>query len=89
MWYWIVVCEETLYYTESIGGRKSIKSSEYKKISEAIYQWYRVQWKKGTPLSRPILKEKALQFYYELKEKEGLDSLWVLGGQRGVSNFME
>lgn len=52
-----------------------MKSSEYKKISEAIYQWYRVQWKKGTPLSRPILKEKALQFYFELKEKEGLDSL--------------
>lgn len=55
--------------TESIKERKTMKCSEFEKVSEALYQWFRVQRDKGTPISGPILQEKALKFYDELKEE--------------------
>uniref|UniRef100_A0A1B6ERC5 HTH CENPB-type domain-containing protein n=1 Tax=Cuerna arida TaxID=1464854 RepID=A0A1B6ERC5_9HEMI len=55
--------------TESIKERKSIKCAEYEKVSEALYQWFRVQRDKGVPISGPILQEKALKFYEEFKEE--------------------
>lgn len=55
--------------SESIEERKSMKRSEYEKVSEALYQWFRVQREKGTPISGPILQEKALKFYQDFKEE--------------------
>lgn len=55
--------------TESIKERKTMKCAEYEKVSEALYQWFRVQRDRGTPISGPILQEKALKFYEELKEE--------------------
>lgn len=55
--------------TESIKERKTMKCSEYEKVSEALYQWFRVQRDMGTPISGPILQEKAIKFYDELKDE--------------------
>lgn len=55
--------------TESIAERKTMKGGDFEKVSEALFQWFRVQRDKGTPISGPILQEKALQFYEELKDE--------------------
>lgn len=54
--------------TDSIKDRKTMKCAVHEKVSEALYQWFRVHRDKGTPISGPILQEKALKFYEELKE---------------------
>lgn len=46
-----------------------MKCSEYEQVSEALYQWFCVQKDKGTPVSGPILQEKALKFYDEIKDE--------------------
>uniref|UniRef100_A0A1B6GQ91 HTH CENPB-type domain-containing protein n=2 Tax=Cuerna arida TaxID=1464854 RepID=A0A1B6GQ91_9HEMI len=53
--------------TESIVERKSMKTSEYEKVGEALFQWFRIQRDKGTPITGPILQKKALHFYNEFK----------------------
>lgn len=65
--------------TESIKERKSMKCAEYEKVSEALYQWFRVQRDKGAPISGPILQEKALKFYEEFKE-EGVSGFTASNG---------
>lgn len=45
-----------------------MKSGEYEKVSEALYQWFRCQEENGTPLSEPILQERAPKFCEEIKE---------------------
>lgn len=54
---------------ESMGERKSMKGSGYEQVSDALYQWFRVQREKGTTLSGPMLQERALKYYGELKEE--------------------
>lgn len=58
------VCSETLK------ERKNMKESEFSEVSEALHLWFRQAREKGTPISGPILQEKALQFY-EMFKKEG------------------
>lgn len=50
--------------------RKSMKKAEYEKTSEALFMWFSQQRQKGSPMSGPILQEKALFFRNELKEGE-------------------
>lgn len=37
----------------------SMKRSEYNKVSETLYQWFRIQRDKGAPITGPIPQEKA------------------------------
>lgn len=55
--------------TESIAERKTMRSAEFEKVGETLYQWFRVHREKGTPISGPILQEKALQFYEQFKDE--------------------
>lgn len=48
--------------------RKTMKNSDYEKVSEALYIWFTQFRDKGVPISGPILKEKALQFQKEFNE---------------------
>lgn len=48
--------------------RKSMKESDYKKVSEALFIWFTQFRDKGVPISGPILKEKALQFQKDFNE---------------------
>lgn len=50
--------------------RKSMKKSEYEKTSEALFLWFSQQRQKGSPISGPILQEKALFFRNKLDEGE-------------------
>ncbi|XP_023231971.1 jerky protein homolog-like [Centruroides sculpturatus] len=54
--------------TETLKERKSMKESDFNEVSEALYIWFRQTRKKGTPISGPILQEKALKFYEEFKK---------------------
>lgn len=54
---------------ESFGERKSMRSSEYEKVSEALYHWFSLQREEGTRISGHVLQEKALQFYKEFNEE--------------------
>lgn len=56
--------------SESVKGRKNMKGGEYEKVSEALYLWFRSHRESGTPISGPLLQEKALKFYEEFKEGE-------------------
>ncbi|XP_035231605.1 jerky protein homolog-like [Stegodyphus dumicola] len=49
---------------ETLKERKNMKTSEF---NEALYKWFRQAKEKGTPISGPILQEKALKFHEVLK----------------------
>lgn len=46
-----------------------MRSSEYEKVSEALYHWFSLQWEEGTRISGHALQEKALQFYEEFNDE--------------------
>lgn len=54
----------------STSDRKSMKKSDYEKTSEALFLWFSTQRQKGSPISGPILQEKALFFRNKLEEGE-------------------
>lgn len=43
--------------------RKSMKKSQHEQVSDALFVWFVQKREKGAPISGPILKEKALEFY--------------------------
>lgn len=47
--------------------RKTMKKSDFENVGEALYLWFVQQREKGTPISGPMLKEKALNFYSQLR----------------------
>ncbi|XP_018574376.1 jerky protein homolog-like [Anoplophora glabripennis] len=46
--------------TSSLIERKSMKSSDYEKLGDALFLWFTQQRDKGAPFSGPILQAKAL-----------------------------
>lgn len=52
----------------SLKDRKTMKKSEYEKVSEALFIWFTQFREKGVPVSGPILQEKALKFQKEFNE---------------------
>lgn len=44
-----------------------MKKSEFENVGEALYLWFVQQSEKGTPISGPIIKEKAKKFYEQLE----------------------
>lgn len=50
--------------------RKSMRTSDYEKTSKALFLWFTQQRSKGTPISGPILQEKAVFFRNQFKEGE-------------------
>ncbi|XP_023312822.1 jerky protein homolog-like, partial [Anoplophora glabripennis] len=46
--------------TSSLIERKSMKSSDYEKLGDALFLWFTQQRDKGAPISGPILQAKAL-----------------------------
>lgn len=63
--------------------RKSMKSGEYNKIDEALYLWFTQQRDKGTPLSGPILQEKAISISEDLPVREAPDTFTASDGWLG------
>ena len=51
--------------------KENNESADYKKLSEALFQWFRLQRENETPVSGLILQQKALKLYKELKEDGG------------------
>lgn len=51
-------------------SRKSMKSAEYNKTSEALFMWFSQQRQKGSPISGPMLQEKAIFFRNQFNEGE-------------------
>ncbi|GFR09827.1 jerky protein homolog-like [Trichonephila clavata] len=54
--------------TETLKERKSMKESDYNKVSEALYIWFCQTREKGLTVNGPTLQEKALKFYDEFKK---------------------
>lgn len=52
--------------------RKTLKTSDFEKVGEALYLWFTQQREKGMPLTGPILQEKA-KMLAELLGEEGKD----------------
>ncbi|XP_071035279.1 jerky protein homolog-like [Parasteatoda tepidariorum] len=50
--------------------RKFMRTSDYEKTSKALFLWFTQQRSKGTPISGPILQEKAVFFRNQFKEGE-------------------
>lgn len=50
--------------------RKTMKTSDYEKTSEALYLWFSAQRSKGSPISGPMIQEKAIFFRKEFQEGE-------------------
>ncbi|XP_055869350.1 uncharacterized protein LOC106072531 [Biomphalaria glabrata] len=56
--------------TDDITRRKTLKSSEYPQVEEALYAWFKQESNRHAPISGNILKEKAHFFYREITTKE-------------------
>lgn len=54
---------------DSAQRRKSMKKAEYEKTSQALYLWFCQQREKGSPISGPMLQEKAV--FYQNTFKDG------------------
>lgn len=62
-------CAKRPNYNE-LDQRKSMKSGEHEKVSEALNIWFLNQRAKGTPITGLLLQEKAAQFYQQLKSED-------------------
>ena len=47
-------------------GRQTMKSSADEKLDKALFTWFTQERHRGTPLSGPIVKEKAMWFHQQL-----------------------
>lgn len=56
LWYYV----KKNFYRLDQGKNRKNECFEYEQVSEASYQWFRVQWDKGIPISGPILQETIL-----------------------------
>lgn len=66
--------------TESIAERKTMRSSEYEKVGETLYQWFRVQREKDLDLS---CRRKLFSFTKNLKMKV------ILGLQQAMVGWVD
>ena len=53
--------------------RKTLKKEFYEDVEKATYLWFLQERSRGTPISGPILAEKALQFYRRLHGEASAD----------------
>ena len=51
-------------------GRQTMKPCADESLDKALYTWFSQERNRGTPLSGPILKEKALWFHKQLNSKK-------------------
>lgn len=58
--------------------RKSMKKAEYEKTSQALYLWFCQQREKGSPISGPMLQEKAV--FYQNTFKDGEEGFTASAG---------
>lgn len=56
--------------TSGIKKRKTMKKGGFEELSEALFLWFVQNREKGVPISGPLLKEKALQFYKDLGNED-------------------
>jgi transposase len=54
-----VKLKSKLEHSSKMPNRKTMKTTEYKKLNEALYLWFTQQREKGTRLSGPIIQGKA------------------------------
>ena len=66
-----------------IENRCTLKKSRFSQVDEATYLWFLQERERGTPLSGPIIREKARQLHEKFQEKnlefvasEGWFSRW-------------
>ena len=43
-----------------------VREAVFAKVDQACYEWFMQQRSRSVPITGPILREKALQFYYKL-----------------------
>ncbi len=46
--------------------RYIVREAVFAKVDQACYEWFMQQRSRSVPITGPILREKALQFYYKL-----------------------
>lgn len=63
---------EVIGHGRSAKKRKTLKTGVYDDVEKATYLWFLQERSRGTPISGPIVREKALQFYHQL-HGEGSD----------------
>lgn len=66
----------------SCSSRKTLKTSRMVELDRAVYQWFKQKRAEGLPISGPMISEKALWFYEELKIDEPFSA-----SQGWLSNF--
>lgn len=50
--------------------RKTMKTGEFEKTSSALFMWFTQLRSKGSPVSGPMLQEKAIEFHEKFKDGE-------------------
>ena len=70
--------DKILKFTDSIEtseglNRKSLKLADDKQLDKALYAWFVQQRSSGTPISGPLLQEKAKHFSTQLNTAETAD----------------
>ena len=63
---------------ETAGGakkRNTLKKESLEDVEKATYLWFLQERGRGTPISGPILAEKALQFHRRLHGEDSADDL--------------
>ena len=58
--------KEDLGISSVVKTAKQIKSGTFDKLDQALYIWLRQQREKGSPITGPILMEKAMEFHHLL-----------------------
>lgn len=56
---WIKNKDKLLKHSSKIPNRKTMKTSDFEKVNEALFLWFTQQRVKGVPISGPVLQEKA------------------------------
>lgn len=55
---------------ENDSKRKTMKTGEFEKTSSALFMWFTQLRSKGSPVSGPLLQEKAIEFHNKFKDGE-------------------
>ena len=69
----ILGCISTMERSSSAKKCLTLKKEIYEDIEKATYLWFLQERSRGTPISGPILAEKALQFYRQLRGDASAD----------------
>lgn len=70
---WIKGKDRLVELCSKIPNRKTMKTSDFDKLNETLFSWFRQQRKKGVRLSGPVLQEKARLLLAEMLGESGMN----------------